>query len=147
MRASSGTDNKSFAIMLKALVRRREKILIVKQRMGKEKWDLPGGIVGEKNLQLPLDQALRKELEEKLGKSAKISVGKMFHCAKMKTEFASQHRGLAAMTFLARWNGGPFELSRAHDAYVWVDRDSHEKYNLPPHSSEAVQKFFEQEDF
>ena len=45
--------------------------------------------------------------------------------------------------FQVTLKGGAIELSREHDAYAWVGKESHRKYKFHSHLREAVKKFFE----
>ena len=137
---------KLFQVTLKALISRGGKLLILKDRGQAKKWDLPGGRIEEKDLPLPMHEALRRELREELGARAKISIGKMFYCSKLKTNLGKYDHGLVVMMFSAKYSGGAIRLSREHDAYLWVDRDSHKKYKFHAHLQEAVKKFFEGEN-
>lgn len=143
MKKEETTPYKLFQVTLKALVSQGGKLLILKDRGQAKKWDLPGGRIEEKDLPLPMAEALRRELREELGKSAEISIGKMFYCSKMKTNLGRHDHGLVVMVFLAKYFGGALKLSKEHDAYAWVDRESYKKYKFHQHLKEAVKNFFE----
>lgn len=110
---------KHFYVGVKAVIRRDEKILLVKSAE-KGFWDVPGGRIDDEEA---LDEALKRELREELPSFKNSSMGRLITAFRVPGSIA----GDVGLVLLFYEVSGEFKegivLSDEHTEYQWADYD------------------------
>jgi len=126
-----------FNLAVKAIIRKDDKILIVKRSPSDDHkpgvWETPGGRIEEKSD--PKD-ALLREVKEETG--LEVIVGQpfnIFHFTKDTGEF------VVGMTFLCDYAGGEVRLSDEHDEYQWIWPGDFKNYESTDSLHAEIEKY------
>ena len=104
---------------LKGIVRRRERVLVLRRSDGDEigpgTWEFPGGKIrfGEE-----LEEALLREIEEESGLA--VEPGELLYAT---TFHPAPHRQIVLLSYACYWAGGEVTLSEEHQEARWATRE------------------------
>lgn len=82
--------------------------------------DFPGGRIDETEVDLPLEVALKREIEEELGPSLKYEVEKPIFISKRHYTKNGQNFRIVAIYYEAKYLSGDIKLSDEHAVFKWV---------------------------
>ncbi len=128
-----------FQISLKVFLMRGNEMLILRDRSS-QRGDLPGGRLGEVEIELPFEETVAREMREELGPDLRYSLIR-------EPIFVFPHKMFAGhpalgIAFLASYEGGPITLSEEHDWMDWVDARAYPPEPLfVAHLKDAVLRF------
>lgn len=109
---------KEFEIAFKGIIRKRDKILMLKrsksQKVAPGQWDTPGGKMhfGEN-----IEQSFKRELLEEIGTN-NVRIAEVLNVWSFMKGRKTQ---LIGITFLCSYKGGKIILSSEHSEFKWVD--------------------------
>ncbi len=130
-----------FQVGIKAFVVRGDRILLVRERIDPQWWELPGGRIDVGEESIPQEQVLCRELREELGADFRVQVGLPF-----VTWVRPPHQGRKLFALLIGFRcaakGGGIRLSDEHIEFRWVDRDSWRPLSLAPGYARALEEFW-----
>ncbi len=129
---------KPLGVAGKAIIRKNEKILILKRSQGSSLdpglWELPGGKI---DYEEDLIDALKREVWEEVG--IVIQVGRPF-----KTwHFIKEPFWVTGITFVCDYVSGSNALSSEHDAYAWIEPQEFKNYSLSTSMEEQISSYIE----
>lgn len=129
-----------FEVNLKVLLRKNGKILLL--RYDNDKWtDLPGGRIDQKEICLPLEKIIDREMREELGPAVKYQLGKplfqyrKYHVARKVYFFITVYE--------AKYLDGEIKLSSEHTSYQWVDEKAYKSKSKDFSDKEEYRAFRE----
>ncbi|MFY9462696.1 MAG: NUDIX domain-containing protein [Candidatus Sungiibacteriota bacterium] len=114
-----------FQVGLKILLRKGDKVLLLRMNDDDNWLDLPGGRIDNVEYRTPLEKIIAREVREELGPKVKYVLGKArFHFRRLRRKGANP-----AFVFLvvydAQWKAGEVKLSSEHSSYEWIDPKTH----------------------
>ena len=125
-------------LALKAIIKKDEKILIIK-RSEKEDyfkgvWDLPGGKIsfGEEPY-----ESLKREVKEETNLEIEI-----IKPIRVWSVFKNTNIQLLGVTILCKYKSGEVKLSSEHTDYEWIKPEEIENYNTPEGIKRDVKEAF-----
>lgn len=132
--------NNFFFVSQKAIIQRRNKILILlKATRGSKKWELPGGILSVKET---MDNGFKREVLEET--SLKIIEKKLISAWDKwttLTEFGNDQAKMIGIAYLCRDSGREVKLSREHLEYRWATKSELKKLKFSHNSKIAIREF------
>lgn len=113
----------TFYITLKALIRNNDKyLLLVKERGGKNYWDMPGGRV---EVDDTFTESLTRELQEEIIGIDKIIIKRRLDTVwELPKEFVQGSARQLTLFYLVDADVSKINLSDEHSDFVWVDVSS-----------------------
>ncbi len=113
----------TYHVAMKAFVRNGDSILICHDAL-QHKWDLPGGRIGIGEFDVPLEEILKREIEEELGSEIKWRCnGPVAIFRHRRPEISAEGKPevrILMIGFEVDYLGGPIILSDEHSEYRWV---------------------------
>lgn len=123
----------NYHVAMKAFVRKDKKVLICKENIS-EKWDLPGGRIGEGELDVPLEDILKREIQEELGGEFEYkNNGPAAIFRHQRPELSVTRKpsvNILMIGFELEYVSGEIILSEEHNEFRWVTLE--EAYELLP---------------
>ena len=124
------SKNTIFLVSLKAVIRRGNKILIVKS-MFDNRWEMPGGFIDENE---SLTTALKREIKEEVGLSSKVGkpleTTAFWHKPKFKLNNKAYDARIIVIAYKATVSSDKIKLSEEHSDYGWVTIKELSKYPI-----------------
>lgn len=112
----------SYFVAVKLLLRDGDRLLITHDIFGD--WDLPGGRLKPDEFETPLEDVIKRKMNEELGPSIRYEVGQprvFFRVERNEANLADQKVRIFAVGFEATYIGGEVRLGDHHDKMEWVD--------------------------
>jgi mutator protein MutT len=139
--------NKISYIGVKALIVNNEgKVLITQEPtyfVGGGKWELPGGKIANGEENTPLEEILKREIEEELGNQFKVKIGEIIDVMRRpwNKPGASADQVMLAV-FKCTYVGGEIKLSEENINSAWVTKADISKYEFIPGYVPVLEKYF-----
>ena len=111
-------DHAQYQVATKVLLFHGDKILTLETPDGY--MDFPGGRVNKSEIDLSWQEALRREVDEELGRDVSYSIGDYAFVSKRMYYQDGERHNIAAIYFTAKYTGGKITLSEEHGAYEWL---------------------------
>ena len=132
-----------FAVSLKAFIIKGGKPLVLKERKKENFWELPGGRVGESEIDFPPTDVLIREVKEELRDDIEIEIGQ---------PVAAWIRIIAGgevflVGYLCHYKKGEIKLSGEHEDYAWVDEYSIKKLEFNRTFESVLSSFWKKYSF
>lgn len=113
----------NYHVALKSFIRNGDDILILHESHS-DKHDLPGGRIGVGEFEMPLEEILRREIDEELGQNFKYKnngpVAFFRHRRPENTIEGKPEVRVFMIGFELEYLGGDIILSHEHDSWQWV---------------------------
>lgn len=112
-----------YFIAVKVFLEREGKFLVMKDNFGD--WDLPGGRIKKNEFEVPLEDIVKRKMQEELGGEVQYELGKPI--VFMRHERVEQAPGnptvhIFAIGYQATWLAGEVVSSERHTEVVWADQ-------------------------
>ena len=107
-----------FQIAAKAIVKRDDKILVLVTPDGY--YDFPGGRMDETEVQLSLEDILRREILEELGSGFVFDIKSLAFVSKRGPDISKKSNRILATFFEVDYVSGEVELSEEHTESRWI---------------------------
>lgn len=133
-----------FQVGLKAFLVDGPRLLLVQERIGDRRWELPGGRIDAGEEAADPASILRRELTEELGTEVHFEIGHPSAVWTRPWEGGPPGEFVFLVGHLCRYAGGAIRLSDEHLAHAWVDADSWRAYPLAPGYERALAAFWDQ---
>lgn len=111
-------DHAELQVAVKAILRRDSKILCLETQDGYI--DFPGGRMDKSEIEIPLEEVLRREIEEELGPTLKYKINKLAFVAKRQYDFKGITNHIIAIYYDVSYVSGEILLSEEHAKKQWV---------------------------
>ena len=139
--------NKLSYIGTKAIICDGDKILITQEPLtfiGGGKWELPGGKLSEGEEHTPLEESLRREIEEELGKNIRVKIENVVDIVRRPWNKPGAQANLVFLaTFRCTYISGDITLSDENHAFAWVTKDELKNYEFISGYLPVLENFFE----
>lgn len=117
-------DNKLkdlYFVAVKLLLRDGDKLLITHDIFGS--WDLPGGRIRKTEFDSPLEDVIKRKMEEEIGGEVeyRLSQPKVFFRVERFEHATQENVRIFAVGYEAEYLGGDIKLGDHHDQMEWVD--------------------------
>jgi 8-oxo-dGTP pyrophosphatase MutT (NUDIX family) len=130
----------SFEVGLKAFLVRHGRLLLVRERVAPQLWELPGGRFDEGEEMTSTSVILARELGEELGSSLRWDlVGLRDTWVRLAPERGTH---VFLLGFECRWLDGEIVLSDEHVESQWVERDDWRGLPLAEPYPEVLERFW-----
>jgi 8-oxo-dGTP pyrophosphatase MutT (NUDIX family) len=130
----------TFEVGLKAFLVRGERLLLVRERIGEQLWELPGGRFDVGEEALPPHEILRRELAEELGDALR------WELVGLRDAWVRPAPERSAHVFLlgheCRWLAGEVRLSDEHVEARWVGPEESRRLPLAEPYPEVLARFW-----
>lgn len=132
----------TYHVATKAFIRKDDDICILVDA-GSGTGDLPGGRIGVGEFDVPLDEVLRREIEEELGRDFRYRSHGPVALFRHRREASPGQPVLNVymIGFELEYTGGEIQLSDEHASYEWVSLDRALEL-LPGGQKEGLKKYF-----
>lgn len=109
-----------FFVSLKLFFKKGNKILVLKEA-DTGFFDVPGGRIDENEINLPIQKALKREIQEELGADIKYKISNLDPVVVYR-RFKNLGKDRAfIIIFEAKYLSGNIKLSFEHESYEWID--------------------------
>ena len=109
----------NFYIAFKILLRKGDEFLFLRLSSGEflNILDLPGGRAEEGEEEIPIEEILKREIEEEIGKNVKYKIGKLIfqHYRRVNKPY------VLVSVYEGEYLSGDIELSSEHLGYEWIN--------------------------
>ncbi len=122
----------NFEVGLKAFLNKDGYFLGLKDAYS-EFWDIPGGHTTPAEINLPVNECLRRELLEKLGLNIQFEIKNLFEVFKFRVNRGNKltpNINLFLVFYNCRFAGGEIVLNKESLKYEWLDKESYRQYNF-----------------
>src|ERR1035437_749890 len=110
-----------YFIAVKVLLRDKNMLLVTHDIFGD--WDIPGGRIRENEFDTPLEDIIKRKIEEELGPAVTYTIGHpvvTFRVERLEHSLQKMVR-IFAVGYEAEYCGGELTLGEHHDDMKWVD--------------------------
>ncbi len=115
-----------FQVGLKILLRKGDKVLLLRMNDDDQWLDLPGGRIDNVEYRVPLEKIIAREIREELGPRVRYALGKPLFCFRRQRHNKDANaKFVFLVVYDAVWKAGDIKLSFEHCAYEWVDTDAY----------------------
>lgn len=110
-----------YHIAVKLLLRKGDNLLITHDVFSE--WDIPGGRIKPDEFEKPLEEVVKRKINEELGRDLQYKLGKpvVFFRHERTEHTTKQPVRIFAVGYDATYISGDIKLGDNHDKYEWVD--------------------------
>ena len=132
----------SVPISVKGIVFDKGRVWLRKNE--RNEWELPGGKLSEGEEQTPLEESLRREIEEELGKNIRVKIENVVDIVRRPWNKPGAQANLVFLaTFRCTYISGDITLSDENHAFAWVTKDELKNYEFISGYLPVLENFFE----
>jgi 8-oxo-dGTP pyrophosphatase MutT (NUDIX family) len=129
-----------FEVGLKAFLVRGGRLLVVRERVGEQLWELPGGRYDVGEEREPLESILRRELREELGDALEYGIVGLYDAWVRPAPERTTHVFLLGM--VCHHRAGEVALSDEHVEARWIAAGEERALRLAEPYPEVIARFF-----
>ena len=111
-----------YFVAVKLFLRDGEMLLITHDIFGS--WDLPGGRLKKDEFETPLEQVIKRKIDEELGSDVSYDVGEpciFFRVERQEHGLNGKKVRIFAIGYDAEYTGGEIKTGKNHDRMEWVN--------------------------
>lgn len=111
-----------YFVAVKIFLEKDGKFLALKDNFGD--WDLPGGRIKADEFERPLEDVIKRKMNEELGDELQYEIGKpllFFRHERVEAAPGNPTVRIFAVGYQARWVSGEAKLSERHTEMLWAD--------------------------
>ena len=113
-------DHALYQVATKALLFKNDKLLLLSEANGT--YDFAGGRIDSTEFEIPLSEALSREIREELGDEIQYELGDIaFVTKRFYVDNTGFKHHIIALYFTAKYTGGDIKLSDEHAHFSWVN--------------------------
>jgi len=110
-----------YHVGMKILLWKGDEVLLLRDAKT-EHLDLPGGRIDDNEDNIPILNALKREVREELGSNVEYKIGEfLFHYRRFSPEMTGKNRRVFINVYSGTYLGGEIELSHEHRSYEWAN--------------------------
>ena len=130
-----------FQVGIKAFIMRGGQLLLLRETVEPQWWEIPGGRIDVGEEELQHDEVLKRELREELGTDFLYKIGSpLLTWVRPPHGERKEYAFLVGIVCIAE--GGEIHLSDEHSELRWVDRNSWRDLALAPGYERALEEFW-----
>lgn len=117
----------TYFVAVKVFLEKNGQLLILKDNFGD--WDLPGGRIKQDEFETPLEQIVKRKMNEELGTAIQYTLIKPAVFMRHERQEAVERNPtvrIFAIGYSASHDSGEITLSPRHTEMKWVDKDTFE---------------------